>query len=187
MKLTAQNTAIVLDSTADFPEAPERFPNWRVVPLYVHFGDESYRDCVELGAATSSTSGCARRPSSPTTSQPTPGDFLAVYEELAPSTSGSSRFRSPRRCPARSRAPHGGGGARRQGARRRHRDRVGRDRDARRSRSSAGSTAARATRRSTRSSSASSASRALLHRRHARVPAPRAAGSARARRWRARC
>ena len=51
MNLTAQNTAIVLDSTADFPEAPERFPNWRVVPLYVLFGDESYRDYVELSPA----------------------------------------------------------------------------------------------------------------------------------------
>jgi len=39
MELTAANTAIVVDSTADFPEAPERFPNWRVVPLYVRFGD----------------------------------------------------------------------------------------------------------------------------------------------------
>ena len=50
MDLTAANTAIVLDSTADFPEAPERFPNWRVVPLYVRFGDESYRDYVDLAA-----------------------------------------------------------------------------------------------------------------------------------------
>ena len=46
--LTAENTAIVLDSTADFPEAPDRFPNWRVVPLYVLFGDASYRDYVDL-------------------------------------------------------------------------------------------------------------------------------------------
>ena len=49
MELTHENTAIVLDSTADFPEAPERFPNMRVVPLYVRFGDESFRDYVELG------------------------------------------------------------------------------------------------------------------------------------------
>ena len=49
VNLTAENTAIVLDSTADFPEAAERFPNWRMVPLYVRFGDESYRDYVELG------------------------------------------------------------------------------------------------------------------------------------------
>jgi fatty acid-binding protein DegV len=39
--LTVENTAVVLDSTADFPEAQERFANWRVVPLYVRFGDES--------------------------------------------------------------------------------------------------------------------------------------------------
>src|SRR5205807_6030262 len=49
MRLDAENTAIVLDSTADFPEAPERFTSWRVVPLYVRFGDESYRDYVGLG------------------------------------------------------------------------------------------------------------------------------------------
>ena len=49
MNLTAANTAIVLDSTADFPEAPARYPNMRVVPLYVRFGEESFRDYVELG------------------------------------------------------------------------------------------------------------------------------------------
>jgi DegV family protein with EDD domain len=80
--LTSENTAIVLDSTADFPEAPERFPNWRVVPLYVLFGDESYRDYVEL----SPEAFYARLRTAdqlPTTSQPTPGDFLATYEALA--------------------------------------------------------------------------------------------------------
>ena len=81
MNLTAANTAIVVDSTADFPQAPKRFPNWRVVPLYVRFGDESYRDYVELGPAEF----YARLRTAaelPTTSQPTPQDFLAVYEEL---------------------------------------------------------------------------------------------------------
>jgi DegV family protein with EDD domain len=80
--LTAENTAIVVDSTADFPEAPSRFPNWRVVPLYVRFGEESYRDYVELGAGEF----YARLRTAaelPTTSQPTPQDFLAAYEELA--------------------------------------------------------------------------------------------------------
>ena len=51
MNLTAQNTAIVLDSTADFPDAQEHYPNWRVVPLYVNFGTESYKDGVDLTAA----------------------------------------------------------------------------------------------------------------------------------------
>jgi len=82
VKLTVDNTAVVLDSTADFPEAQERFPNFRVVPLYVRFGDESYRDYVEMTPAEF----YARLETAaelPTTSQPTPGDFLAVYEELA--------------------------------------------------------------------------------------------------------
>jgi DegV family protein with EDD domain len=82
MRLDAQNTAIVLDSTADFPEGPARFPSWRIVPLYVRFGDESYRDYVELPPAE-----LYRRlrtaPLTPTTSQPSRGDFLAVYDQLA--------------------------------------------------------------------------------------------------------
>jgi DegV family protein with EDD domain len=79
--LTAQNTAIVLDSTADFPEAPERFPNWRVVPLYVVFGDQSYRDYVEL-APPEFYARLRTAEELPTTSQPTPGDFLQTYEDL---------------------------------------------------------------------------------------------------------
>jgi DegV family protein with EDD domain len=81
MRLTAENTAIVLDSTADFPDAAEHFPNWRVVPLYVLFGDESFRDAVDLTASEF----YERLPVAaqlPTTSQPTPGDFLACYREL---------------------------------------------------------------------------------------------------------
>jgi DegV family protein with EDD domain len=80
--LTTQNTAIVVDSTADFPEAPERFSNWRVVPLYVRFGVESFRDYVDL----SPSEFYARLRTTdelPTTSQPTPADFLSVYRELA--------------------------------------------------------------------------------------------------------
>jgi DegV family protein with EDD domain len=81
MNLTAANTAIVLDSTADMPDAADRFPNWRVVPLYVSFGDESFKDGVEI-----SGDDFYRRlktdPQFPRTSQPTPADFLACYHEL---------------------------------------------------------------------------------------------------------
>ena len=81
MELTAENTAIVVDSTADFPEAPERFPNWRVVPLYVRFGDESFRDYVEL-TPEQFYARLRTAPETPSTSQPTPGDFHAAYAEL---------------------------------------------------------------------------------------------------------
>src|SRR3989440_8977484 len=53
-----------------------------MVPLYVLFGDESYRDYVEL----SPEEFYARLRTAeqlPTTSQPTPGDFLQTYQELA--------------------------------------------------------------------------------------------------------
>jgi DegV family protein with EDD domain len=82
MNLTADNTAIVLDSTADFPDAQVRFANMRVVPLYVRFGEESFRDYVELDPA-----GFYERLRTaqelPTTSQPTPQDFLSTYTALS--------------------------------------------------------------------------------------------------------
>jgi DegV family protein with EDD domain len=82
MELTTENTAIVLDSTSDYPEAPARFPNIRFVPLYVRFGDETYRDYVELGPEEFFRRLRASQ-TLPATSQPTPQDFLQVYEELA--------------------------------------------------------------------------------------------------------
>ena len=82
MNLTLENTAVVLDSTADFPEAQIRFPNMRVVPLYVRFGEESFRDYVELDPH-----GFYERLRTsaelPTTSQPTPQDFMSTYNALA--------------------------------------------------------------------------------------------------------
>jgi DegV family protein with EDD domain len=81
VNLTAQNTAIVVDSTADFPDAQDHYPNWRVVPLYVNFGTDSCKDGVDLTAAQFYKR-LRTSPELPTTSQPTPGDFLAAYEEL---------------------------------------------------------------------------------------------------------
>ena len=81
MRLSAENTAIVLDSTADCPDPQGRHPNWRVVPLYVTFGDETLRDHVDISADE-----FYRRlkgaPTPPKSSQPTPADFAAAYEEL---------------------------------------------------------------------------------------------------------
>ncbi len=82
MDLTAANTAIVLDSTADFPDAPRRFSNWRVVPLYVRFGDESFKDYEDL-APSGFYARLRTAAALPTTSQPTPEDFLTVYRQLS--------------------------------------------------------------------------------------------------------
>jgi DegV family protein with EDD domain len=81
VNLTTANTAIVLDSTADFPDAAERHANFRVVPLYVNFGTESFRDGVDL-TADQFYARLAASTALPTTSQPTPADFLACYRGL---------------------------------------------------------------------------------------------------------
>jgi DegV family protein with EDD domain len=81
VELSSENTALVLDSTADYAEGPERFVNWRIVPLYVRFGDESFRDYVDL-SPEEFYSRLRSAPELPTTSQPTSGDFLAAYEGL---------------------------------------------------------------------------------------------------------
>ncbi len=82
MHLTSDNTAIVLDSTSDYPDAPARFPNMRFVPLYVRFGDETFKDYVELGPAEFYAK-LRVSPVTPATAQPTPQDFVSTYEELA--------------------------------------------------------------------------------------------------------
>ena len=101
MELTAANTAIVLDSTADYPEGPASYPNWRVVPLYVRFGAESYRDYVDLGPAQFYER-LAAATELPSTSQPSPGDFAAPSTRSCRGSSACSRSSSPRPSPARS-------------------------------------------------------------------------------------
>ena len=81
MQLTRENTAIVLDSTSDFFDARERHANMRIVPLYVLFDGEALRDHVDIGPEAFYERLAASK-TLPTTSQPTPGDFLACYEEL---------------------------------------------------------------------------------------------------------
>jgi DegV family protein with EDD domain len=82
VNLTVENTAIVLDSTSDYPDAPSRFSNMRFVPLYVRFGDETHRDYLEL-SPDAFFERLRSSPVLPATSQPTPQDFLTTYESLA--------------------------------------------------------------------------------------------------------
>ncbi len=73
---------IVTDSTAYLPEATVRQHDIRVVPLYVHFGNEAFREGVDL----SDEEFYARlkaSPELPTTSQPSAGEFHEVFKELA--------------------------------------------------------------------------------------------------------
>jgi DegV family protein with EDD domain len=81
MRLTSENTALVLDSGSDLDDAEARNPRWRVVPAYVYLGGGTYRDREEI-----SPEEFYRRLRSgreyPRTSQPSPGDFEAVLTEL---------------------------------------------------------------------------------------------------------
>jgi DegV family protein with EDD domain len=80
--LSAENTAVVLDSTADLPDPQGRHANWRLVPLYVRFGDETFREYVDI-----SPEEFYRRlresSQSPKSSQPSPADFQAAFESLS--------------------------------------------------------------------------------------------------------
>ena len=81
MRLTAENTALVLDSTADLPDARERSPNWRTVHLYVRFGEEVFREYAELSPEEFyERLRTSKEP--PRSSQPSPADFETVFESL---------------------------------------------------------------------------------------------------------
>lgn len=81
----ANPVRIVTDSTADLPPEIAQELGISVVPLQVIFGEETFRDGVDL----KSEEFFQRLPSSkehPRTSQPSPGDFQQVYERLAAET-----------------------------------------------------------------------------------------------------
>jgi DegV family protein with EDD domain len=82
VQLSAENTAVVLDSTADCADPQARHANWRMVPLYVRFGDETLREYVDI-TPEEFYRRLTDSPEPPKSSQPTPADFAAVYEELA--------------------------------------------------------------------------------------------------------
>jgi len=81
VRLSSETTAVVLDSTADLPDPAARHPNWRLVPLYVRFGDETFRDHVELEAADFYDR-LRASDVQPQSSQPTPADFEHAFAEL---------------------------------------------------------------------------------------------------------
>lgn len=72
---------IVTDSTADLSREHIRSCGLTVVPLNVHFGDETYKDGVDL---TPDQFFSKLRSTSvlPRTSQPSAGEFLEVYKRL---------------------------------------------------------------------------------------------------------
>jgi DegV family protein with EDD domain len=79
-QLTLDNTAIVVDSTCDPADGWLDRPGIYMVPLKVHFGDQMFRDGVDM-TYKEFFAKLERSDVLPTTSQPTAGEFVAVYEE----------------------------------------------------------------------------------------------------------
>ena len=78
---------IVTDSTADLPPVLTKELGITVVPLYVRFGDETYRDGVDI-TGDEFYKRLLTDPIHPNTSQPTPQDFTNVYRELSQKADG---------------------------------------------------------------------------------------------------
>ena len=78
---------VITDSTLDIPQGMTDSLGIRVVPIYVRFGEKTYRDGVDIKtdefySVLSSTE------VHPATSQPNPEDFTAVYQEYCDNTEG---------------------------------------------------------------------------------------------------
>jgi len=75
-----QKIQIITDSTTDIP--PELVKNLgiRIVPIYIRFGEKTYRDGVDI-QSEEFYSKLGNSPVHPATSQPNPEDFSNVYKE----------------------------------------------------------------------------------------------------------
>jgi DegV family protein with EDD domain len=73
---------IVADSACDLPEELARKLNITVVPLYIHVGEKTYRDGLDLSREDFYRN-LPTWPVSPTTAAPGPSVFQNTYEKLA--------------------------------------------------------------------------------------------------------
>ena len=78
---------VITDSTADIPRELSDKLGIRVVPIYLRFGDVTYRDGIDIGI-NEFYEMLDSSPSHPATSQPNPEDFTAVYKEYCPNPEG---------------------------------------------------------------------------------------------------
>ena len=78
---------IVTDSTADLPAQLVKELDITVVPVYLRFGDEVYRDRVDI-SEDEFYQRLLHDPVHPNTTQPTPQDFVDVYQKLSQNADG---------------------------------------------------------------------------------------------------
>ncbi|MFC1861532.1 DegV family protein [Chloroflexota bacterium] len=78
---------IVTDSTADLPDTLIKELDITVVPVYLRFGNEVYRDRVDI-SEDDFYERLLHDPIHPSTTQPTPQDFTSVYNKLSGEADG---------------------------------------------------------------------------------------------------
>ncbi len=78
---------VVTDSTADISAVDARVLGITVVPVYIRFGNEVYRDGVDI-SNDDFYQKMAASSIHPATSQPTPQDFASIYSECAQEAEG---------------------------------------------------------------------------------------------------
>ena len=78
---------VITDSTSDIPEVMANEFGIRVVPIYLRFGEKTFRDGVDI-TKDEFYSMLTSSPVHPATSQPNPEDFTSVYKEYCDSTKG---------------------------------------------------------------------------------------------------
>ena len=76
------SVAVVSDSTADIPSDLAEAQGITIVPAFVRFGAEEFRDGVDIETEDFYARLARDKNVFPTTSQPSPGDFKTVYDEL---------------------------------------------------------------------------------------------------------
>ena len=76
---------IVTDSTSDLTPEIAKELDITIVPLYIHFGDEVYRSGVEL-SSDDFFDRLVKSKNLPTTSAPSPGDFITTFDNLSKDT-----------------------------------------------------------------------------------------------------
>lgn len=78
---------VITDSTSDMPDGMADKLGIRIVPIYLRFGDKTYRDGVDI-TTDEFYSMLPSSPVHPATSQPNPEDFTGVYKEYCDAVDG---------------------------------------------------------------------------------------------------
>ncbi len=78
---------VITDSTSDIPTDVTSALGIKVVPIYVRFGDKTYRDGVDI-KSDELYEMLESSPVHPATSQPNPEDFTSAYKEFCDTADG---------------------------------------------------------------------------------------------------